>query len=89
MISPTRTQGASEFSINLTPEPFMETDFKDTVIGRVIEGIDIAESIAVTAKLDDTGQTEIYKDAKPDSIISTRVVRLRPDSKYEPKIVGE
>ena len=89
MMSPIASKGASEFSINLSPEPFTQPNAKPTVIGRVIEGMEVVESLNVTAKIGGDGRPKILQDAKPDFIISTRVVRIRPDTEYVPKIVED
>ena len=88
MAPPKRSKGASEFYINLSPEPFIETELRPIVVGRVIEGMEVVESINVTAKIDETnGQIKVLKDAQPDRIVSSKVVRKRKESVYEPKIV--
>ena len=77
-------QGSSEFYINVAPQPFPTAVSQDTVIGRVIEGIEVVEALNVTAMLKIDGTTEVNKEVDPDSILSTRVIRRR-DHAYVPK----
>ncbi|MEL7497583.1 MAG: peptidylprolyl isomerase [Planctomycetota bacterium] len=85
MSHPIAAKGASEFFINLSPEPFLETKAMPTVIGRVIEGMEVVEALNVTAKLEGVGP-KVLKEAQPDVILSTKVLRKREGSVYEPKI---
>lgn len=87
MAPPLTTTGASEFFINLSPEPFIQTKVRPIVIGHVIEGMEVVESLNVTAKLDpkSTGFQPL-EGAQPDMILSSRVVRKREGTVYEPKI---
>lgn len=86
MVSPKATKGASEFFINVSPEPILDYGDRPTVIGRVIEGIEVVESLNVTAKITVTGQPEFFKEVQPDHVVSTKVLRKRPGSNYVPKI---
>lgn len=88
-VSMIASESASEFSINLSPEPFTQPNAKPTIIGRVIEGMEVVESLNVTAKIGAERRVEVLQNAQPDFIKSTRVIRKRPDTEYVPKIVED
>lgn len=94
MRNPALTEGASEFSIYSALSPFSSADVGDTVIGRVIEGMEAVELLKVNARFKkgslDVERVNARADSmKDDIILKTRVVRKRPGVEYLPKKVTQ
>lgn len=78
-----RDTGGSQFYLTFVPT--IHLDGKHTVFGRVIEGLDVLAELQRT----EPGKEEKGQPlAKPDKIISAKVIRKRPHP-YLPKKVAE
>ncbi len=87
MLASERTKGASEFAIFLTPNIFVESEAKDTVFGRVVEGMEVVEQLNTTSRFGEGGTMEVFEPFKPDFVKTAKAYQLRPDTQYKPKIV--
>ncbi|MFT5301872.1 MAG: cyclophilin family peptidyl-prolyl cis-trans isomerase [Mariniblastus sp.] len=83
--SPKKNQGTSEFRIMLVPGPPM--DGTNTVFGRVISGMDVADRLQPTFEFTDEGE-EFIQGTFPDTIKSITLVGLR-DHEYKPTPVQQ
>ena len=73
---------SSQFAIALMP--LIRQDDKQTVFGRVIEGMEVVSTLR---RVDPTEKKETMIVMPPDRIITAKVIRKR-DHAYEPRYVG-
>ncbi len=69
----------------ITKTPFPDFDGVNLVIGRVIEGMDVVDSLTATHERDPKNNPKAIEGATPDPLISVKVLRKR-DHEYEPEI---
>lgn len=73
--------GNESFFICLEPVPFQ--DGKRTVFGRVVEGLDLIDSITHTFQRVEDGEPEWIPETRPDYIEEATVTRKRAGSEYK------
>ena len=76
----------SQFAILRSPQPQM--DGRNVVIGRVIEGMEIADRLLPTRVEGPRGGLKEIEDVTPDHIVNIKIRRLR-EHDYQPRLVQE
>ena len=84
------TAGAAEFSIYTAPNAFASEEYPETVFGRVISGMDVADVLKVNSRFRKgsavSEPVNFKKGNMPDDyILSAKVLRKRPNVDYQPK----
>lgn len=83
--------GNERFFFCIQPNPFLHG--KNTVFGRVIEGMNVVDSITHTYQINEDGESEPIEEAQLDLIVKATVTRKRPDSEYKfkklPRVTSE
>ncbi len=84
-VNPQDQSARSQFYLLKIPMP--DFDQQHVVVGRVIEGMDVVDSLTATHKLDRKLNPVPIQDAAPDHFISIKVLKKR-DHEYRPEVIG-